>query len=131
MAVRLTDSFRIHSFFYHGDPIDFPPVLPIPGIPDGTLKNQHGKTWQDHGPPSYMGQTFTLLCKFFTITQEIAAVYFAQEGIPIAERVPLAFAEAKYHKLLVWADSVSQEIERGASTSNHMIFFQSVGSVHF
>jgi hypothetical protein len=40
--------------------------------------------------------------------QEVVAVYFAQQGAPM--RIPLAFVEAKYQKILSFTDSLPPEM---------------------
>lgn len=40
--------------------------------------------------------------------QEVVAVYFAQKGVTM--RIPLAFVEAKYQKILSFTDSLPPEM---------------------
>ena len=44
--------------------------------------------------------------------QEIAAIYFINRDKPLVERVSLAFAESKYHKLLNWVATLRPELKR-------------------
>ncbi|KAL7948832.1 hypothetical protein V8C42DRAFT_230442 [Trichoderma barbatum] len=113
----------IHVLYYHNEPIEFPPVLPIPGD-----RGKHGPndtaepsgSWPLHLLPSYMGRSFTKLCKLFTIVQEVAMVYIVPEIVPISERVPLSFAEAKYQKLLSWMDTIGQDMAWDDNSPAHL-----------
>jgi hypothetical protein len=71
-----------------------------------------------------MGSTFTHLCRLSRTGHEVANLYFAASGVPVADRVPLSFAEAKYQKLLHWANSLESEMSRGQGNPNHVILFQ-------
>ena len=53
--------------------------------------------------PPYMGQTFTSLCKFWLIAHEFIETYYSDLSVPIIDRVPMAFVESTYQKLLLWA----------------------------
>jgi hypothetical protein len=44
--------------------------------------------------------------EFWTIVQEILAVSNMQDDAPLIDRVIPSFAEAKYQKLLAWADTL-------------------------
>lgn len=71
-----------------------------------------------------MGRTFTALCEFWKIAREVASVYFARGVAPLKDRVPLAFAESRYQKLLGWADQLAPEMARGGHSTAHVILFQ-------
>ena len=109
---------------FHEDPIRLPPSLPIPGDVKPAGTDSSIPLWPPHTLPGYMGQTFTFLSKFCTIIQEIQATYFGGDKFPLAEKVSLAFAEAKYQKLLSWADTLSTEVARGNHSSAHVFILQ-------
>ncbi|KAH7041429.1 uncharacterized protein B0I36DRAFT_358600 [Microdochium trichocladiopsis] len=112
--------------FYHHPPILHPPGLSIPGDP----------------PSRYTALTFVLSCGLWTIAHEVIAVYAANMAGAIAARAPLAFAEAKYRKLLAWTDSVDhgeqrqQGVRRGDESPAdvlvfHMMFHFVVGKIWY
>ncbi|KAF5646412.1 apo9 cpo9 [Fusarium tjaetaba] len=59
----------------------------------------------------FLGKMFPNACRLWVLAQEVLGVYsFAKS--PISERVPLAFAEGKYQKLLVWAGTLDSHMKR-------------------
>ncbi|SCV35422.1 uncharacterized protein FFFS_04730 [Fusarium fujikuroi] len=107
----------IHVLYYHDESIAIPPSLPIPG--DG----RHADLWPEHPLPAYMGLSFTRLCQFFTMIQEVAVVYSIADATPIVDRVPIAFAEAKYQKVLAWADSLGKDMIWDQNSQEHVMLF--------
>jgi hypothetical protein len=71
-----------------------------------------------------MGQTFPTLCTLWVMLHEIDIVYTIKDSTPLMQRVPLAFAESKYQKLLVQADTLGPEMCRHEQTPSHVFFFQ-------
>jgi hypothetical protein len=69
------------------------------------------------------------MCKFWTIVQEIDAVYFLKDSTPLVERVSLAFAESKYRRLLAWASELPQNMMRNESSTSDVLFFQYVHEI--
>jgi hypothetical protein len=112
----------MHVLFFFDESIAITPALPIPGA---DRKNDMADyAWPDHPLPEYMGSSFTKLCEFFSIVQEVALVYSANERIPIFNRVPIAFAEAKYQKMLAWADSLGKDMAWNKDSNEHVFLFQ-------
>ncbi|RYC81304.1 hypothetical protein BFJ63_vAg15801 [Fusarium oxysporum f. sp. narcissi] len=107
----------IHVLYYHDESIAIPPALPIPG------DERHDDLWPEHPLPEYMGSSFTKLCEFFTAIQEVAVVYSIADGTPIVDRVPIAFAEAKYQKILAWADSLGRDMAWDQNSQEHVMLF--------
>ncbi|KAG7421801.1 hypothetical protein Forpe1208_v000184 [Fusarium oxysporum f. sp. rapae] len=107
----------IHVLYYHDESIAIPPALPIPG------DERHDDLWPEHPLPEYMGSSFTKLCEFFTVIQEVAVVYSIADGTPIVDRVPIAFAEAKYQKILAWADSLGKDMAWDQNSQEHVMLF--------
>lgn len=107
--------------FFYDESISHTPSLPVPGADRNDYLDH---AWPDHPLPKYMGKSFTKLCRFFSIVEEIAAVYSANERIPIFNRVPIAFAEAKYQKMLHWADSLSKDMAWNNDSHEHIFLFQ-------
>jgi hypothetical protein len=59
--------------------------------------------------------------------QEVAQVYFAQRppsALLFQSKVPLAFAESKYQKLLSWSDTVNTDMSRGIHNTDHVVILQ-------
>ncbi|KAG6004552.1 hypothetical protein E4U21_000936 [Claviceps maximensis] len=73
--------------------------------------------------PLHMGRTFQTLCEFWTLMQEVFAVYNKLDSRPLRERVSLAFAEAKYQKLLAWSDNVESSVSREEHSPGHVLIF--------
>jgi hypothetical protein len=113
-----------HAAFFPMEPIEFAPVLPIPGDHDRQTKAPLMLFWPSHPLPSYMGQTFPSLGRIWVILQEIDTVYTLKDMTPLVDRVPLAFAESKYKKLLSWADTLGPEMHRSDHSPSHVYFFQ-------
>ncbi|KAM0549925.1 hypothetical protein ACHAPJ_009172 [Fusarium lateritium] len=111
----------IHVLYYHDESIALPPALPIPG--DDRRGDSTEYTWPEHPLPEYMGHSFSKLCEFFAIVQEVAVVYNATDGTPIVYRVPLGFAEAKYQKVLAWADSLDKDMAWDQNSDEHVMLF--------
>ncbi|KAH7191734.1 uncharacterized protein B0J16DRAFT_393706 [Fusarium flagelliforme] len=98
----------VHASYYKGKPIEFPPMLPIPGSSSSTGSYD----WHVYPQPEYLDHSFMEWCKLWTISQEIQAVYGKTYEAPLQEVVPYAFVESKYQKLLAWADNLPQGIKR-------------------
>jgi hypothetical protein len=114
---------RLRAFYYQDEAVAFPPNYPIPGKienDDGQPISQH----VSHSLPFYMGKSFTTVCEFWAIVQEVANAYLSQGGKNIMDRVPLAFAESKYQKLLHWMDTLVPDMAREVQSIPHITFFQ-------
>ncbi|KAJ4123214.1 hypothetical protein NW768_009743 [Fusarium equiseti] len=99
----------LNSFWVPTKPISFPPMFPVPGRnSNDTIDERLAVHWPRHFIPDYAGQTFQALCELWTIMQEYVAVYFAQQDGTM--RIPLAFVEAKYQKILSLTDSLPKEM---------------------
>lgn len=128
MASVTVDVFDLnrHSYrstFFPDKPIEFPPLLPIPGEAI-RLTGSSKIVWPPHPLPVYGGQTCPTLSKLWVIIQEIESIYTLTDRTPLADRVTLAFAESKYQELLAWADTVLPHMLRGEQNSSHVLFFQ-------
>lgn len=106
--------------YYPDEPILFRPSIPAPGED----RDRDPELWPPHHLPPYMGHTFPAVCHLWTIAQEVATVYFADRASPICDRVPVAFAEAKYQSLLAWMDSLGTETMRMDDSPAHVVMFQ-------
>nr|RBQ87323.1 hypothetical protein FVER53263_00157 [Fusarium verticillioides] len=107
----------IHVLYFHDESIAIPPALPVPG------HERHDDLWPQHPLPEYMGSSFTKLCEYFTVIQEVAVVYSLADGKPVVDRVPIAFAEAKYQKILAWADSLGKGMAWDQNSQEHVMLF--------
>lgn len=74
--------------------------------------------------PRYMGHTFASICRLWVIVQEILAVSLSAREGPMHERIPLAFAESKYQKMLVLADTLEETIALEDHSQPHILIFQ-------
>ncbi|KAL8730799.1 MAG: hypothetical protein Q9181_004543 [Wetmoreana brouardii] len=111
----------LYSLHYHEPGARVSPMLPIPG--DGTHDQQDKLAIRiaSYAPPVYMGQTFTALCKLWTIFQEMILVYYAAEQCLVTERVDVSFARSLYQKLLSWADQLPPSATRQDRSPHHVI----------
>lgn len=71
-----------------------------------------------------MGHSFQAVCKFRRIVAEVFTVYNAKADQCIADRVPLSFAERKYHELLEWADNLDPVQRRRTGSPHHVMILQ-------
>jgi hypothetical protein len=99
-------------------------MIPIPGEFEGLTDNASSLKWPPHPFPSYMGQTFQTLSRFWVIIQEINTMYNLTDDTPLDKRVSLSFAESKYQSLLAWADSLLPSMIHGEHSPSHVLFFQ-------
>ncbi|KAK8140363.1 hypothetical protein PG984_000429 [Apiospora sp. TS-2023a] len=105
------------------DAIPNTPIPPIPGENVTDEVERFGVVWPAHPLPGYAGYTFGPLCKLWTIVQEVAVVYIAKSNTPVADRVPMSFAESKYQKLLAWSDTLASTYAYGhQSPANNLLF---------
>lgn len=113
---------------YGGEPISYPPALPRPG--DESREGVGETQWPAHPLPSYVGCTFTALCRLWSTVQEVLAVYNIPHDTALAARIPLSFAEEKYQNLLSWADTWAEtstnRLSRNGISQLHVYIFQSV-----
>ncbi|KAM0553108.1 hypothetical protein ACHAPJ_007656 [Fusarium lateritium] len=103
----------LNTFWVPTKPIAFPPMFPVPGRNnEDTIDERLAVHWPRHFIPDYAGKTFQSLCELWTIIQEVAAVYFSEQGneVNAQTRIPLAFVEAKYQKILSFTDSLPPEM---------------------
>jgi len=49
-------------------------------------------------------------------------IYFTGKNARVSKSIPLAYAEAKYQKLLLWADTLALELGETPTTLNHTVF---------
>jgi hypothetical protein len=68
--------------------------------------------------------TFAAFCELCAIGQEIAAVYYKCSEGPVATRVPMAFAESRYRKLLAWAESLPFDLVRNEYSKPDVLVLQ-------
>ncbi|KAH8671613.1 hypothetical protein BX600DRAFT_434712 [Xylariales sp. PMI_506] len=111
----------IHAGYYSGEPIKFPPALPVPGEVDISVITD----WPAHPQPEYIGQTFATWCRLWTISQEVQAAYYQEAAVllPLQEFIPIAFVEEKFQKLLAWADILAEDMTRKEHSASHVLVF--------
>lgn len=118
------DHRSYRGIYYPGEHDILPPVLPIPGDLVRQIHHSSSFMWPPHPLPVYMGQTFQTFSNLWVIIQEINTKYTLAEETPIANRVPLSYAESKYQKLLDWSDSLLPDMLTGEHSPPHVLFFQ-------
>lgn len=113
----------IRGMNYQNTHIHIPPWLPIPG----------SMIVRFEGPPvpfelpSYMGQSFSELCKLAPVINEILNNYYDDgDLVPpfVRPSVGLNWAEKTYEKLLEWSDSLPLCMARGDSMPHHAAVVQ-------
>lgn len=96
--------------------VDIPSWLPIPGT---SIVRSNG----DSVPfelPSYMGQSFTQLCKLTPLISEMLQNYYdSGDGVAPTNRASFSFAQGLYNRLLDWADSIPVAMARGDGMPHH------------
>lgn len=102
---------------YQTSYIDIPPWLPIPGT---TIVRADGNA-VPFKLPSYMGNSFTELCRLMPIINSVLQEYHRDES---TVRVPFAFAESVYNDLLQWADSLPVTMARRQDMPHHVAVSQ-------
>jgi hypothetical protein len=119
-----TNHYRYRGIYYPTEPIEFPPILPIPGDLDEPTDFGSPFLWPPHPLPTYMGRTFQTLSKLWVIIQEIHTLYILTDNTSLENRVPLSFAEWKYQSLLALSDTLLPDMINGENSSVHVLFFQ-------
>lgn len=109
--------------FFGGTPAPYPPILPVPGRHISGGAGVSEQTWPAHPLPPYMKYAFPAICQFWEIIKEVMTVYLAQADGSVMARVPLAFAESKYRRLLSWADTLAKDLARGKQGLGHIMVF--------
>ena len=71
-----------------------------------------------------MGQTFTAICKLWTIFQEMTSTYYDADQGPVEGRVDVAFAINLHQKLLGWADRLSASTTCKETSPHHVLILQ-------
>jgi hypothetical protein len=66
------------------------------------------------------------MCKLWSITQEVVALFNGSRKTHLSKKVPLSFAEEKYQKLFSLADTLSKELARNEHSPAHVRIFQYV-----
>ncbi|KAG7423470.1 Conidial development protein fluffy [Fusarium oxysporum f. sp. raphani] len=97
IALGVYNWLTIHVIYYGQKYIRHPPAFPISG--------------EGAESPYFLGNMFPNACRLWVIAQEVRGVYSFGKA-PVAERVPLAFAEGKYQKLLVWTGILKNHMKR-------------------
>ena len=109
----------IWTIYYHQSAPYQPPNFPIPGD-----QTHDPNGWLLHPLPTYMGDTFTLLCKFWLIAHETIEAYYSELGVPIVDRISLKFAESQYQRLLKWSTMLPASVARGSPETHHVALLQ-------
>jgi len=113
----------LNLIFFGGAPIPYPPILPVPGCDSRPEIGVSEQIWAAHPLPPYMKYTFPAICRFWVLMQEVLVAYLAQTDSSVTARVPLAFAESKYRRLLSWADTLREDMARGEQGLGQILIF--------
>ncbi|TIC89563.1 Nitrogen assimilation transcription factor nit-4 [Colletotrichum higginsianum] len=103
----------------------YPPVYPMPTEP--TCRETLGgsdnlsPTVSEEDFPSYMGHTFSALCKFWRIIHGVTLAYYKNRQYPLPGHVSLDFAEFKYRELLTWAEGLHPDQMLRDGCPHHVI----------
>lgn len=116
------DHYSMHSIFFPDDPVTYPPVLPLPGQSSGESEITKPIT----PPPPYVGQTFALMCKLWTISQEVLVSISDYKSSSVPADKLVRVMEVEYQKLLSLADSGGRSLSRTSDSPIHVMLFQLV-----
>jgi hypothetical protein len=106
----------LHCLFFHERPIAYPPLLPIPGDLEVNCSYTPPGSWPALPVAWYTGHTFQEICKLCTIVQEVMAVYLDRGD---GTKIPLAFAAAKFLKVLDWARTLEKHVASSYHAHSH------------
>ncbi|KAF4954607.1 hypothetical protein FSARC_12047 [Fusarium sarcochroum] len=112
----------IYGLHYQKAVIEVPPTLPMPGDVEFALAMQGVYVAQ----PNPQTDVFRSSCHLFTIFHDVLWSYYGQRQIvsPL-HRVSIEFAESIYHRLLMWADTLSLDLVR-TDNSSHSIMMMHI-----
>jgi len=73
-----------------------------------------------------MGNTFRELCKLLMLFHELTLFYYTgpAKDTDLRERVPLAFAETTYQRILRWSVSVNRIFADSGPRAHHVDILQ-------
>ncbi|KAF4340440.1 conidial development fluffy [Fusarium beomiforme] len=112
--------FALFNSFYPREPIRYPPVLPMPGK---VVDNMNPIMTKESVPsvPRHSSPYFHTQCRLWVIALEVVSVYKQPSNVPISERVPIAFVEAKYRRLVACMDELGENGVRGGDYPAHVL----------
>ncbi|KAK2609203.1 hypothetical protein QQS21_002285 [Conoideocrella luteorostrata] len=124
------------SLFYHQPGIlcpKFPPRVPIPKRDTLDVSNGAFGHSTENVPslPVYMGDTFTYLCRFWTIMREVSWVYHTQGQQPWGLSGASEFAEFKFRELLAWSNSLPDQLSAYEHSQHHHVQVMQASSFTF
>ncbi|KAK1757131.1 conidial development fluffy [Echria macrotheca] len=112
-AITAWESYNFLAFvanLYPSEPIPYPPILPPPDpSKDPGLR--------------HLSPFFPIVCKISVVAQEAHVVYGANADAPIPDRVPVAFIEARFRKLLRCMEDASVGEFLSQNSSSHALVF--------
>lgn len=96
--------------------IHIPPWLPLPGT---AIVRSDGES-VPFELPTYVGQSFTELCRLTPLVNEMLHEYYdSGDGVAPTKRASFAFAQELYGKMLDWADALPVSMARGDGMPHH------------
>lgn len=107
---------------YQKSYIAIPPWLPIPGT---SIVHGDRREVVSFDLPSYMGHSFTELCRLTPIINEILLQHYDNgDKVAPVTRTSFGFAENVYQQLLAWANSLPIAMAPGADMPYHVAVVQ-------
>ncbi|KAF4338421.1 nitrate assimilation regulatory nirA [Fusarium beomiforme] len=111
----------LFNYFFPIEPIRYPPTLPVPGEKPSNASSGALSLWPPQPPLRHTTKYFSTLCRLWAIGAEIALVYRNDSKVPIAERVSLAFVEAKYRGMMDWMEQLKEDLVRDGNCPLHVL----------
>lgn len=118
-----TNTHRMQSLFWTIDPVDYPPLLPIPSPDTYGMTAEERDQLEEATLTKAVREnyTFTAFSHFWKIAGEVLMVFHAPNS---NSKPSLMFAFLKYQKLLHWVDSLPLLMERKGTSPMHVWVFQ-------
>ncbi|KAH6683726.1 hypothetical protein F5X68DRAFT_171961 [Plectosphaerella plurivora] len=122
------------SLFYQQPGLEYPDHPPTLRIPGDSREHDTQLSTESDTPieqssqedqPSYMGDTFPTLCRFWRIMHGVTSEYYKNVSarLPPDHHVSLEFAETKYRELLAWAETLPPSLVQSNESPHHVIIF--------
>jgi hypothetical protein len=99
-----------------------PPPVPI-------LETDNLKPWFAYplpfiAQPGYFGKTVKASCELWVIAKDILPVYYGGEAKSISFAAVVHEVKRIYHRLLVWSNSMPNELQRSVNAPPHVLMMQ-------
>lgn len=103
-------------------PVKHPPPVPIPVM-------DNLKPWVAYPQPlslqpGYLGNTFEASCKLWEIVNDLLPMYYNAEAEDVLPMALIDEVKRTYHRLLIWSDTLPNELRRSAHAPPHVLILQ-------